>query len=1013
MKKKYSLFLLLVLAPINSFAQDGVKTLDDFNLSNDWIASASDGVSAKKSVTIGKEDKAIRLDYDFNNRSGYSVLRRQLPIDFPQDYEISFYIRGEGLKNSLEFKLADKSGDNVWWRPIRDFAPSNEWQLVKFKKRHISFAWGPTKDQSLKKTEFLEFVIAAGNGGKGFVEIDELKIRPIKNNTSPPPQPVIHKNKETMFVDMGQLREFGALKINWNDETKNNAPITHSFFIDASSDNENWNRLSNFQSNYKKPTFIKTTEAEARYLKITIDEEGKPNQFGSIDILPLEFGENYNSFLQNIAKTYPRGTFPRGISSEQEFWTLIGANGAKDSGLISEDGGIELARAGFRIDPIIFENGKTYNWANVKITHSLLDNYLPIPSAIWKTKNWELKTTGFATPNPETSQIFAEYEIKNLSKNSINLRLGLLIRPLQVNAPKQFLAVNGGYSPIKKIHFSNEKIQVNDKEIILTQVPTEFEAANFDAGPLALSNEFKNQISASDVNGLAEGIVVFDIALKPNEIKKLGFAAPLTGKMPELKITNELIAQKKKETKTHWQDTLNKVEISANGSGQEIANAIKTNLAYILMMKEGAILKPGSRSYNRSWIRDGAMIAEGLLRLGLYQEAKDYLDWFTPYQFDNGKIPCCVDFRGSDPVPENDSHGQYIYLVSQIYKYTHDKDVLEKFWSNIMAAYDYMNNQRLSERTEKNQTLERAHLYGLMPPSISHEGYSDKPAYSNWDNFWALRGYLDATYIASELGNMDAFEKMLTDTETFKNDINASIINTQKKYGIKHIAGAADRGDFDATSTTIALLLGLDDSFETSSIRATFDKYWQNFETRRDKDKAWKDYTPYEWRVVSAFTRLGQSARANQASEYFLNDRMPIEWNAFAEVVGREKRKPLYLGDLPHGWVASDFIRSSLDRFAYENGSLEIILGAGIKQNWLLGKGIKIKNLSTTKGKFDFDMVQKSGVLNVKTGGEASKHIGIIIPKELIKNNILILNGKKIKTNGQDFSQYTKVMMPK
>jgi hypothetical protein len=33
----------------------------------------------------------------------------------------------------------------------------------------------------------------------------------------------------------------------------------------------------------------------------------------------------------------------------------------------------------------------------------------------------------------------------------------------------------------------------------------------------------------------------------------------------------------------------------------------------------------------------------------------------APYQFDNGKVPCCVDDRGSDPVPENDSHGEQTF----------------------------------------------------------------------------------------------------------------------------------------------------------------------------------------------------------------------------------------------------------------------------------------------------------------------------------------------------------------
>ena len=37
-----------------------------------------------------------------------------------------------------------------------------------------------------------------------------------------------------------------------------------------------------------------------------------------------------------------------------------------------------------------------------------------------------------------------------------------------------------------------------------------------------------------------------------------------------------------------------------------------------------------------------------------------------------------------------------------------------------------------------------------MPASISHEGYSAKPQYSLWDDFWALRGYRDATEMVND-----------------------------------------------------------------------------------------------------------------------------------------------------------------------------------------------------------------------------------------------------------------------
>ncbi len=42
----------------------------------------------------------------------------------------------------------------------------------------------------------------------------------------------------------------------------------------------------------------------------------------------------------------------------------------------------------------------------------------------------------------------------------------------------------------------------------------------------------------------------------------------------------------------------------------------------------------------------------------------------------------------------------------------------------------------------------RARFYGLLPASISHEGYSAKPMHSYWDDFWALKGYDGAVDIA-------------------------------------------------------------------------------------------------------------------------------------------------------------------------------------------------------------------------------------------------------------------------
>ena len=198
-----------------------------------------------------------------------------------------------------------------------------------------------------------------------------------------------------------------------------------------------------------------------------------------------------------------------------------------------------------------------------------------------------------------------------------------------------------------------------------------------------------------------------------------------------------------------WREKLNRVSLKVPAAAQPLVDTLRTSLAHILITRDGPMLRPGTRAYARSWIRDGAMIAEALLRLGDAGVAADYLRWYAPHQFASGKVPCCVDRRGADPVPENDSDGEFIFLAAEIYRYTRDRALLEAMWPHVRAAARYLDTLRRSERTDAESCAGEAQLfYGLLPASISHEGYSAKPMHSYWDDFWALKGYEGAIDIA-------------------------------------------------------------------------------------------------------------------------------------------------------------------------------------------------------------------------------------------------------------------------
>jgi hypothetical protein len=389
------------------------------------------------------------------------------------------------------------------------------------------------------------------------------------------------------------------------------------------------------------------------------------------------------------------------------------------------------------------------------------------------------------------------------------------------------------------------------------------------------------------------------------------------------------------------------------------------------------------------------MMSDALLRLGHTDVVHDYAEWFASHQFGNGKVPCCVDARGSDPVAENDSNGELIHLLAQHYRYTGDHVWLQHMWPEISSAVEFMNTLRATERTVRNETDERRALYGLMPASISHEGYSDRPAYSYWDDFWSLAGYASAADSAKALKRDNEAMHLAGQRDEFRNDLLASIRTSIGQHQIDYIPASADRGDFDPTSTTIALsVAGQQATLPQPELDQTFERYWKEFVARRDGTTDWDAYTPYELRNVGAFVRLGWRERASDLLGFFLRDRRPVSWNQWPEVIGREARQPRFLGDLPHAWVASDFIQSVLDMFAYERAEDQaLVLAAGIPTDWLAGSGIEIKELRTPYGKLSYSLRRDGERVLLKIAGAVTPPPGGLIfmwPYETAPGNVSI-----------------------
>ncbi len=194
-----------------------------------------------------------------------------------------------------------------------------------------------------------------------------------------------------------------------------------------------------------------------------------------------------------------------------------------------------------------------------------------------------------------------------------------------------------------------------------------------------------------------------------------------------------------------------------------------------------------------------------------------------------------------------------------------------------------------------------------------------------------------------------------------------------RQKGIDFIPGSAELGDFDATSTAIALAPGkLGPRLPQDALRNTFARYYREVSDRWEGRKPWDAYTAYELRNAGALLRLGEKEKAWQLISWLLADRRPKEWNQFPEVTYRDARAPKFNGDLPHGWVASELLRSVSDLFAYENAEGDFEIAAGIPLAWVEGKDagpVKVQGLVTPWGKLELEVTANGKEARVKVAG--------------------------------------------
>ncbi len=1026
------LFLLCAMHLLLPSAYSQPRLLDDFETLTGWKEIVSEGAKLHLIQAGGTAGRSMGMVFDLRGVSGYVIAQKEFTLDLPTNYQFTFDMRAEAPVNNFEFKLIDDQ-ENVFWIKKMSFTYPGEWTRQRIKKRHLTFAWGPTRGGEIRKVRKIEFVVSVSTGGAGTVYLDNFRFEPIDEHAGKTARAEVEgssnasgrlpsidaqasllsdwhssggREQEWLIVRFHQLKEVGGLVIDWDS-----VDFATHYQVLLSDDSVAWTRAYAVTNGNGGRDYVPLTEGEGRFLKLLLLKSGGNRRFGirRMTFKPPQFSGSPNEFFRAVAADAPAGHFPKFFQNQQSYWTVIGVNGDSQEALMNEQGQIEVDKLLFSLEPFLYVDNHLVTWNDVATSPALLDGYLPIPSVTWRYKDeWVLTIEAVAGGVAGNSLLGIRYTVHRL-KSGDPAKLFVAVCPFQVNPPWQFLNVEGGATRIESIAYHEGFVRVDGREIIPMTPPSRFGAAEFDQGHITeylAQGTVPPEQNIHDHTGYASAALEYDLSLSAGEVKEICLAVPFHGwhgsPTPNMQQYGDRIYfnMMLSQTVNFWRGKLDRIRITLPPSAQDVVNTLKSNLAYILINRDGPGIQPGSRNYERSWIRDGSLTCSALLRTGNMAEVREFIDWYAKGQFPNGKIPCVIDARGPDAVPEHDSHGEFIYAVLQYFLFTKDTLWLRGKFDNIVKTVRYIQALRAERKTDlyKSGTPQQRALYGLLPESISHEGYSDVPRHSYWDDFFALRGLKDATTIARVLREKEYAAEFATERDDFRKDLYASMRLAMKNTGVDYIPGCAELGDFDATSTTIGVVPGGElGNIPEPQLHNTFDRYYRYFVGRKTKEDV-VNYTPYETRVIGTFVHLGQKQRAEEALAFFMNDRRPPAWNHWAEVVWRDPLTPKFIGDMPHTWVGSDFMRSVFSMFIYERArDSAVVLGAGIPDRWVNDPaGVTVRDLPTYDGSVSYSIKRSGASVQVAISGT------VPVPRtKLVLTSPLTQAPRSVRLNGK------------
>jgi hypothetical protein len=491
------------------------------------------------------------------------------------------------------------------------------------------------------------------------------------------------------------------------------------------------------------------------------------------------------------------------------------------------------------------------------------------------------------------------------------------------------------------------------------------------------------------VGGLCSAVFAWPFQLQPGDEFGIDARLPVDdyrGTADVVEIRTPKADELEAANRQFWTGTL-------DGSGLQAAlparvghlfNLFRASRANLLVLADAGQIHPGPTIYDSFWVRDSsvegvAAALAGDTGVAGVQFGQRYPDVFNLGSDRIGPVSAQGFFGGEHEKNdlEWDSNGQALWAFGRFDRVAGPEAA---FGARMFSPYVLEGARWIRDNRDG---------FGLLPSgwSAEHLGEKDKPHY--WDDLWALAGLYEAARLAERLGNADAGElwAAFDDVRRATADSIRWVLGEQRGRGLWETfvpTGPGDVGRLDSTMVgAIAYFhpcrlyqganLGAD---VDQAFRWTLDTIWAHFvDGGLRHDAAWNAYAPYlTLQLAHAFLLTGDVTRMDALLGWAVGNAAYARigrgdvgrWDVVAGAWNEQHCYPIatdfarvpdrwwYMGDIPHGWAAAEFLlllRDILFFEADEDGGRHVYLAPGVMPHWVGdGETVTVEDAPTIFG---------------------------------------------------------------